>query len=505
MIKRSMLSKKLLVGVLTISSIATAVFTLVNLSNDYLSEMDAVNDSLAGVRKSSQPSISAALFQYDEEAVTSQVEGIFTLPFISKISIIEEGSDTPFVERSKDSFVRDELSGLSIVRFFPSLAKHTTTVVIPLFMTEEDETEDVGVLNLTITKQFIYDRLFQKTIIFAILQAIKTFITSFALLLFFNMVVSKRLTKLTDKLHSVEVNSLSEKDKNLGIKLSKSRDEIDKLIIKSQEFIGTIINFKTALEESLDQHKEKALSSSRMATIGEMSAGIAHEINNPLAVISGCSEILQTVLFKQGYDANEALLNRNHSSIERAISRIKGITYGLLKYSSKGDQLRLVPIDLKGTIQEILELCHLRASSENVTIKTDLDSVEDSIVEADDVLLGQVLMNLINNAIDAFKEGEKTGREISIKLENTDKNTLLISVKNNGPTIPEEIRDKIMDPFFTTKDVGKGTGLGLSISHGIIQSFKGKFGLSPDKVTCFTIELPVLSSSPDTNSLDEAK
>lgn len=487
--KSSSISIKLLLGVLTISSIATAVFTLINLANDFNSEMDAVSDALEGLRRSSAGVLSLALYNYDDESVTSQANGILSLPFVTSLTVVETGKKEAFAQQTKELSPAKEIEDLSIVRHFPSLANHTEEVSIPLYLDEDNNRTKIGALNLTITKRLIYDRLFTKTVYFGVFQAFKTFITSFILLMFFNMLVSSRLSKLNRKLNEINISKLTTDDLDLGIKLSKKRDELDQVIMRNQDMMGTILNFKQALEKDVDQHKTKALNSSRMATIGEMSAGIAHEINNPLAIISGCSEIIHSQVDQNGL-INKDIVQKNQDSIRRAVSRIKGITYGLLKYSAKGDQLRLISVNMEDVIAEIYELCHLRAKSEDIFLRVNILESKIPKVKGDDVLIGQVIINLINNAIDAFKTVDIESKEIEIKLSDGPDDYVIVTVMNNGPKIPDNIRDKIMEPFFTTKEIGKGSGLGLSISQGIIQSLDGHMRLETEDRTSFVIELP---------------
>jgi len=265
-----------------------------------------------------------------------------------------------------------------------------------------------------------------------------------------------------------------------------TRDQ--KLIIADQNEEIT-----TALE-TLKVAQAQLVQSEKMASLGQLTAGIAHEINNPLNFISSSSHALVNDLEdlkKLNYKYREALFDSNISKeeilefeksvdieyLQKALNEeIEGIKEGTRRTSeivkglrgfSHEDQVQMEPADIHNGIDVTLNLLHSRIS-ENVRITKSYDQSIEKI-NCHIGQLNQVFMNLLVNALDAV--GEKG--EIMITTKRMDDN-VMISVKDDGPGIPEEGKDKIFDPFFTTKEVGKGTGLGLSISHGIIKNHGGK-------------------------------
>jgi two-component system NtrC family sensor kinase len=237
---------------------------------------------------------------------------------------------------------------------------------------------------------------------------------------------------------------------------------------------------------------QQVVESGKLATIGELAAGIAHEINNPVAIMVEEAGWMSDLL-----EEETGMIPDNKREFYRAIEQIttqgrrcKDITHKLLSFARKSDATE-ADIDINDTIREIVALTAQMARYNNVTISTrladDLPFIRFSPSE-----LQQVILNLTNNAIDAMgKDGGTV--EIVTNIKTQDDNMIEIKVDDNGPGIPAQYLDRIFDPFFTTKAVGKGTGLGLSICYGIIQKMGGTIEVESHmgQGTCFLIQLPV--------------
>jgi PAS domain S-box-containing protein len=239
-------------------------------------------------------------------------------------------------------------------------------------------------------------------------------------------------------------------------------------------------------EEALEQEKFKMIHLSRLSAIGEMSGGIAHEINNPLTIVKSS---LQLMAKKLQMDNQLEEIPKVLESIEKAqsqISRISKIVNGLREFSRSGDKLQNEKVTSLKILESVTDLCFEKLKKQNVNLETTKNEIE---FECNIVQIEQVLVNLINNSIDAISPlAEKW-----IKVEATViGNNLEFYIIDSGNGITEEMAQKIMQPFFTTKEVGKGTGLGLSISRGILEKHGGE--LFPDtqsKNTRFVIRLPL--------------
>ena len=242
-----------------------------------------------------------------------------------------------------------------------------------------------------------------------------------------------------------------------------------------------------------DQEKqmmdEQIVETGKLASVGELAAGIAHEINNPVAIMmeeaGWIEDLLQEEEFRESKNLDE--FKRALRQINTQGKRCKEITYKLLSFARKTDP-RVTEINLNELLEEIVALSSQRAKFANVVINTDLQ--EDlPPVSVSSSEMQQVFLNLVNNAIDAM---EKRGGVITIKSRAGGEH-LVVEVTDNGPGIPKANLGRIFDPFFTTKPVGKGTGLGLSIVYGIINKLGGSIEVhsAVDVDTTFRVKIPL--------------
>ncbi len=240
---------------------------------------------------------------------------------------------------------------------------------------------------------------------------------------------------------------------------------------------------------------EQVIHAGKLASIGELASGVAHEINNPLAIImeeAGWMEDLLTEEDIRG-TANYEEYRRALEQIRAQGKRCKGITHKLLSFARKTDP-EPKDIQLNEIVEEVVSLSRQRIKYGNVTIASHMQP-DLPCVQASPSEMQQVLLNIINNSLDAM---EPDGGNIGITTR-TENAQVVIDIEDDGPGIPESILPRIFDPFFTTKAVGRGTGLGLSICYGIVQKMEGELSVasSVGKGTVFHIRLPV---SPDSRS-----
>lgn len=238
------------------------------------------------------------------------------------------------------------------------------------------------------------------------------------------------------------------------------------------------------------QQQSQLLASSRLAALGEMAGGIAHEINNPLAIIDGRARQL-TSMARMGSDSKQ--IESVALNIQKTTERISRITSALLQFarrdrSEAGEEV----FSIETTIQNVIALCGERFRSYGVELIVPHIPL-DLKVRGQSTLVSQVLLNLLNNAFDAAKDGDG-GRWVQVEVEH-EISAMKLKVSNSGTRIPPELRERIFEPFFTTKPIGRGTGLGLSLSLGIVQSMGGKIFVDPKSdATTFVVEVPTLSA-----------
>lgn len=233
---------------------------------------------------------------------------------------------------------------------------------------------------------------------------------------------------------------------------------------------------ETVLRNALDEEKTKSLQTAKLALLGEMSAGIAHEINNPLMAISGNVELLPKTI------TDEQKTNKKLENIRMSVLRIQRIVNGLKKFSRSSEHSEQRPHKLSDIVQECVVLTEAKRKKFDVSIDVKIES--EAMVMCNEIEIEQVVVNLINNAVDAIKDFEDRWIRIEVQEQSS---IATISLIDSGKGIPIEIRDKIFNPFFTTKDVGEGTGLGLSIARGIIEEHNGKLEIVDGPNTCFQL------------------
>jgi len=258
-----------------------------------------------------------------------------------------------------------------------------------------------------------------------------------------------------------------------------------------------IVRRMQQVDAEKDQLSEQLIRASRLAELGEMSAGFAHEINNPLQIIKNEQTLIEMLMaeIKQKGELKEsenlAEIEDSFKQINLQISRCAEITQAILKFGRK-TEAKQQDVALNSFISEVIAMVSKKASVNGIAL-TQLVAHEPLYVHVDPSQLQQVFLNLFNNAIDAVIERHGgSGGAISIESASSDNRSVSIRVRDNGCGISPENLKKIFSPFFSTKPVGKGTGLGLSVCYGIINNMGGSMRVSsdPGRGTTFTLNLP---------------
>jgi PAS domain S-box-containing protein len=261
-----------------------------------------------------------------------------------------------------------------------------------------------------------------------------------------------------------------------SVTLSHIRDGTD-------EIIGLVISIRNLTEErKVADHLGRT---EKLAAIGELVAGVAHELNNPLTGISTFAQLLLE-------DKLEGEQLESVSLIKREADRAIGVIRDLLLFARKTDA-RDVTVDINRIVQHTVRLRALASRSSGIEVHTQLDPSAPE-VRGDEQKLQQVLLNLLVNAESAMREAEVRHLSVITRRKNE---AVVIVVSDTGHGMTPSVSQRVFEPFFTTKPPGEGTGLGLSVSYGIIQAHGGTISVesTPDVGTTFTISLPLYAEA----------
>ncbi len=255
--------------------------------------------------------------------------------------------------------------------------------------------------------------------------------------------------------------------------------------------IYQLVNFITdRLRESNEKRDllmTEAEHSNKLASVGRLAAGVAHEINNPLAIIDQKAGLVTDLLGITGDFEHREKLVKSIEGIHNAVERCKVITHRLLGFARRMDVV-YERIDINALLKEVLGFLEQEALFNHIYFELVFDE-NLPMLFSDRGQLQQVFLNIINNGIDAIgKDGE-----IYISTVPKGNNMIDVLICDSGPGMPQEILKRIFDPFFTTKEAGKGTGLGLSITYGLVKKLGGHITVDSEvgQGTTFTVSLPL--------------
>jgi C4-dicarboxylate-specific signal transduction histidine kinase len=265
--------------------------------------------------------------------------------------------------------------------------------------------------------------------------------------------------------------------------ISDQRDELDALAHGINVMAGEL-HFRL---QELQRTQGHLVHSGKLAALGEVSSGLAHELNNPLAIIRGYVEKAQALLGKAPHPELAHCLER----IDANVDRMDAIIRHIMEFSRQTQQERRA-LPLRELMSKAFILLNEQLRLKNIRVVEDF-SAEPLVVLGDELRLEQVFINLLTNARDAILEARgEAGGTIRLHARAVSPAEIELSIADDGVGMTEEVRSNLFTPFFTTKGVGRGTGLGLSISLGILQEHRGSIHCvsEPGRGTTFTLRLP---------------
>ena len=281
----------------------------------------------------------------------------------------------------------------------------------------------------------------------------------------------------------------------LSLAIFDRMSRIEHELLVTQEGLTRTLEAKVQQRtRELEAQRAVTLYAAKMSTLGEMAGGLAHEINNPLAIVRIHSSRVREMISElvKGDESNIPVINRALDQTDRAVMRISVIIRSLLSFARSDDNAPASIIRVADLIEQTLQLCH--EDFEHKGIHLSVEPGDPALtIECRESQMRQILFNLLTNAADAAVMRKPSWIRLSIEAE---RGGVQFAVTDSGPGLPENIRERIFEPFFTTKTPGKGPGLGLSVAKGIAEGHHGRLWLDTQSAeTRFVLWIPRTQTS----------
>lgn len=445
------------------------------------------HEHISDASKLMASSLSRPLWDYSEQTTNSIIRATLTDDEIVKVKVLDGNG--------------------KIFYSVDNTQKNTSTDPGRIFFIERAITHDdkmIGKVQIFYNTNGVYLALNEMLIHFMITRLMQLALTLLTVLIFLNLGFLKRINLLSQQAQKLDRQILDEPFSwehgdpidELGLNLENARKSLNELFMEVKIKNDELYKLNQELESKVRKKTQQVVHAARMVALGEMAAGVAHEINNPLTVILATSKSLDNGLSKNRHSTEE--ISQRLKKITIMSERIDKIVKGLRSFSGHSEKEQMKKVPLQQIFSETLVLCQEKLKNNSITFY--IVSMPEIEIECRSIEISQVLLNLINNASDAIKNLER--KWIAVEAVVLQDNTLQIKVTDSGSGIEPEIASKIMQPFFTTKDADRGTGLGLSISSGIIEDHQGRLWLDQEaKNTTFVLQVPIGRDMPDLHVL----
>ncbi|WP_417335626.1 ATP-binding protein [Halobacteriovorax marinus] len=468
----SSLSKIIILKIIAISSLVTVISTGIQLYRDYSQNVSKVDNDIKRVSNLIVPELSYNLWHLDLKALKMQLHSLSSTGEFTYVEInydgqtLSSGTEDQFIQKKEKTW--------------------------PLMYSYKGEERELGTLRVVTDLEPYIEHVLNTALFILTANFIKTFIVAFVMIYILRGHVMVPLNVLSTKLKDFNIDNLDKEDIDLNRKPSETIDELDIVLYSVNKMKGNLIHDIERIERDRQEKEElivKLNQSQKMEALGRLSGGIAHDFNNILHLISGSAE--------------QSL----HYLESNKLDKIKKYLGNIVEFSERGDKL----------IRQILTYTHQKKveySKINLVnvVRTSLDMMRSTLpanIEIDytfdqevDILgditqMQQIIMNFCTNSRDSI---DKKNGYIKVRTQvNHIKNEVQLIISDNGSGIPDEVKEKIYEPYFSTKPINKGTGMGLSIIHSIIEQMNGRIELISEigEGAKFIIFLPVFSDGED--------
>lgn len=471
---------KLLFAVMGASTLLTSLVIFLNFYFEYNKDLNSLEERVAQIEKTTVPTLSNAIWNLDEQYLKIQLEGILKIEDIVLTRVVDSHGDL-ILEKGQSLNTKNEI----IKREFY------------LYNDQNSNREYLGKLQLFITKDYIVEKIKKKVLLFMTSQFIKTFLLAWIFISIFHFYIVKYVERIIAFTKTFDLDSSILNRLDLNRKPDDFEfDEVDILQLEINKMLEKIYMLNQQKDQKIsDQQKEiqiqKALeiNSARLSSMQEMLSGMAHEINNPMTVISFSAKKIRETIESEEKDLEKVLFFTK--KITESSTRVKNILHSIQTTSrpTDDDPFEISTIeDLMKGVEETL-IAETSLYEIQFAIHYHQESAKDLLLKVKRVALYQIMQVLVKNAVEAVKHLNPGSVRIDIRSEG---DYLTIKVRDSGPGIQPHQRAKIFDPFYTTKEVGKATGLGLTIASRLTFMNEGELYLDPEeKMTTFVLKLPL--------------